>query len=65
MSQRSLHIHIILSCCPLSPPKGIHEDALLPLPSHVDEEQQVYEMYRVRLPVNHYSERGVILGEVS
>ena len=31
----------------------------------MDEEQQVYEMYRVRLPVNRYSERGVILGEVS
>ena len=28
------------------------------------EEKPTYEVYRVRLPVNRYSGRGVVLGEV-
>ncbi len=45
--------------------QGRNPDDLTPLPSHIlDDQQPVYELYRVRLPVNRYTARGVILGEV-
>jgi hypothetical protein len=34
------------------------------LPGHIlDDTMPVYELYRVRLPLNRFSSRGVILGE--
>jgi 1,3-beta-glucan synthase len=38
-------------------------DEVFPMPSYIDDELQVYEIYRVRLPINRYSQRGIILGE--
>lgn len=44
--------------------KGRVPGSIEPIPVHVvDEDQPVFEVYRVRLPLNRYSGRGVILGE--
>lgn len=44
--------------------KGRVPDSIEPIPVHViDDDQPVFELYRVRLPLNRYSSRGVVIGE--